>query len=75
MCLRSIIRLSLVMAFVSLAALIASYFALLHFDHDQGKLISDWVALRVSMAITVVFIAVAVIAFSKVLRHLRRLNL
>ena len=70
--LKGIIRLSLVMAFVSLAALITSNFAVQDLSRGNSDVLSDWVTLRVTMAIMVVFIAVTVIALSKVLRHLRK---
>jgi heme/copper-type cytochrome/quinol oxidase subunit 3 len=60
------------MAFVALAALVTSHFALQDLYRRDSEPLADWVVLRVTLAICVVFVAVATIAFSKVLRHLRK---
>jgi hypothetical protein len=69
--LKGIIRLSLGMAFVALAALVISYIQLRDVFSDN---MNEWVAVRVSLAIFAVFIAVTVIALSRVLRHIRRMR-
>ncbi len=69
--LKGIIRLSLVMAFVALAALVASHFALQDLYRQNSEPLADWVVVRVTLTICVVFIAVSTIAFSTVLRRLR----
>jgi heme/copper-type cytochrome/quinol oxidase subunit 3 len=70
--LKGIIRLSLVMAFVALAALVTSHFALQDLYRRDSEPLADWIVVRVTLSICVVFIAVSAIAFSRVLQQLRK---
>jgi hypothetical protein len=62
----------MVMAFVSLAALLLSYLALTDIYHGEADASAEWAMVRVALTILVVFIATTVFTLQRVLRSFKQ---
>ena len=69
--LRNYVRVTIVMAFVSLAALVLSYLALTDIYHGEADTSGEWNMVRVALIILTVFIAMTVFTLRRMLALLR----
>ena len=68
--LRNYVRLTIVMAFVWLAALLLSHLALTDIYHGETDLSQEWYMVRITLVIQVIFIAVTLVPLRPVLRSI-----
>ncbi len=70
--LKNYVRLTMVMAFASLAALVLSYLALTDIYHGVTDTSAEWTMVRFALTILVVFIGMTIFTLRRVLSSSKR---